>query len=394
MNILMLSTDRSAFDDDSSMRRRLAEQGSLVSALHVIVLTKKEEPFKLLHFGRRVTVHPTLSTSRLTYVVDAYRLGVEILKAHNKGQKWLITTQDPFELGAVGYMLARKFRIPLHVQVHTDPWSDTWRNGHSWNRLRYLLSLFLLQRADGIRVVSERVKRRVLSLGIPKERVTKIPIYVDTAHFFQAKPAFDLRATYPLFKKIVLSIGRLEPEKNFRGLIRAFSTVHQAHADALLIIIGSGKERERLLSLARSLSLEECVKILPWARDVATYYKTCDMYVQPSFYEGWGLAVIEAMASGTPVVMTDVGCAGEVVLSERTGLVVPVADEKALARAILRLLENRELALSLAANGNMAIKKLATKAETLMLYKTSWEKAVKQSQVTSNKSQVNANVFP
>lgn len=379
----MLSTDREIFNADSSVRVRLVDQGSLTSRLHVIVLTGKDEKFSTLHIGRHVTVYPTLSTGKFACIVDAYRIGVEILRAGIRGKNWLVTTQDPFELGAVGYMLTRKFRIPLHLQLHTDPWSDVWRKGHFFNRLRYLLALFLLKRADAIRVVSERVKQHVLALGISNVRVTKVPVYVDVKHFFDAKPTFDLRRSYQDFSRIVLSLGRLQPEKNYHGLIRAFARVYKEHDDTLLLIVGNGPERERLLFLARSLGLEDCVKILPWARDVATYYKTCDIYVQPSIYEGWGLAVIEAMASGAPVVMTDVGCAGEVVVSEKTGLVVPVGDEKMLAHAIGRLLDNRELALTLAANGNAEVKKLATKAETLMLYKTSWEKAVKQYAVDS-----------
>src|SRR3990167_1438553 len=373
MNILMFSTDRAVFDEESPVRRRLTEQASLVSGMHVVVLTKKKDAFDRRHFGKHVTVYPTSSVNRLAYIVDAYRLGVEILRAGRHTSRWLVTTQDPFEVGVVGYLLARKFRAPFHVQLHTDPWSEAWRRGHILNRVRFLLGLFLLKHADGIRVVSERVEKRVLGLGIPRERVTKIPIYVDTEYFFGAKPAFDPRRTYPAYGKVVLSIGRLEPEKNFRGLIRAFAIVHRAHPDALLLIIGSGAERERLLSLARSLSLDDCVKILPLGRGAAAYYKTCDVYVQPSLYEGWGLAVIEALASGAPVVMTDVGCAGEVVKHEESGLVVPVNDEKALAHAIGQLLDNHTLALSLAGSGNGAVKRLATKAETLILYKTNWE---------------------
>ena len=87
MNVLMLSTDRSVFDEDASIRRRLSEQGSLVSALHVIVVAKREEPFKEIHFGRRVTVTPTRSANRFTYIVDAYRLGVQILHTGRKNQK-------------------------------------------------------------------------------------------------------------------------------------------------------------------------------------------------------------------------------------------------------------------------------------------------------------------
>lgn len=376
MNILMISTDRAIFDEASSVQSRLLEQGSLVSHIHVVVLTPKSAQFTQLHLGKHVTVYPTLSVGRLAYIVDAYRIGGEILRNARQDAKWLITTQDPFELGAIGYMLARKFHFPLHLQLHTDPWSVVWRKGHPFNRLRFALAAFLLKKADGIRVVSERVKQSVRLLGIPETRITKIPIYVHVEHFMKATPAFDLHRAYPHFAHVVLSIGRLQPEKNYAGLIRAFADVHKAHEDALLLIVGSGPERERLLFLARSLELDECVKILPWARDVAAYYKTCDVYVQPSLYEGWGLAVVEAMAAGAPVVMTDVGCAGEIVRSEETGLVVPVADEPALAYTINRLLGNHELALTLAANGNAEVKKLATKAETLMLYKTSWLNAV------------------
>jgi glycosyltransferase involved in cell wall biosynthesis len=74
--------------------------------------------------------------------------------------------------------------------------------------------------------------------------------------------------------------------------------------------------------------------------------------------------------------MTDVGCAGEVVLSEESGIVVPVGNEKVLIHAIERLLDNNVFALSLAARGNLEVKKLATKAETTMLYKSSWEHAL------------------
>ncbi|OGZ12840.1 MAG: hypothetical protein A2942_03015 [Candidatus Lloydbacteria bacterium RIFCSPLOWO2_01_FULL_50_20] len=372
----MFSTDRAIFDEDSSVRSRVMEQGSLVSGLHVVVLTGKDAKFSTIHLGKHVTVRPTLSSGKLTFIADAFRIGTEILKHGEKHKDWLVTTQNPFELGAVGYMLAKKFRIPFHVQLHTDPWSDAWRKGNFLNRLRYLLALFLLKRADGVRVVSRRVEMRVRSLGISEKQITKVPIYVDVNYFVKAKPAFDLHRSYPGFSRIVLSLGRLQREKNYHGLIRAFALVRKEHDDALLLIIGSGPEREQLIFLARSLGLEDCVKILPWARDVATYYKTSDVYVQPSNYEGWGLAVIEAAASGMPVVMTDVGCAGEVVLSEKTGLVVPVGDEKNLAYAISRLLDNHELALSLAANGNEVVKKLATKAETLLLYKASWEQAL------------------
>ena len=160
-------------------------------------------------------------------------------------------------------------------------------------------------------------------------------------------------------------------------LIRAFAKVRRSHPDTMLLIVGSGPERDRLLSIARSLEIHEAVVILPWARDVASYYKTCDIYIQPSLYEGWGMAVIEAMASGAPVIMTDVGCAGEVVRTEETGLVIKAGSEQELVFALDRLLSNNALRLKLSGNSLQEVKKLATKAQSLVLYLSSWEKAFK-----------------
>jgi glycosyltransferase involved in cell wall biosynthesis len=375
MKLLMYSTDRSLFDADSPVRMRLQEQADLVTSLDVIVFTPVADKYKEFKLGRKLTVHPTASSSKFSYLPDAYRIGKNILTGAADTGKWLITTQDPFLTGVIGYMLSRKFKVPLHLQLHTDPWSREWRGERLRNTFEFLIARFLLSRAQGVRVVSQRVRTAVLSLGVTPDKITRVPIWVDTAMFRDGVPNFDLHHTYPAFSRIILSIGRLQPEKNYGKLIKTFAHLARIHDDVILLIVGSGPERERLTTLARTLGVEKSVVILPWARDVVSYYKTSDIYVQPSLYEGWGLAVIEAMSSGLPVVMTDVGCAGEVIRDEETGLVVPVGSEDALLSALTRLLEDNSLRVTLAENGKEESKKLATKEDTLRLYKESWQKA-------------------
>lgn len=375
MKLLMYSTDRSLFDVDAPVRERLLEQASLVTSLDVIVFTPVGEKYKMFKLGRKLRVHPTTSTSKFSYLSDAYALGKHIIESEIDKTKWLITTQDPFFTGILGYMLSRKFKIPLHLQLHTDPWSDEWQRERLRNKAELYIAKFLLTKASGVRVVSERVRHSVLALGVTKDKITKVPIAVDVAHFTEGVPSFDLHRTYPNFSRIILSLGRLQPEKNYAKLIKVFARVSRVHDDTMLLIVGSGPERERLTILARTLGLEKSVVIVPWARDVVSYFKTSDIYVQPSLYEGWGMAVIEAMASGLPVVMTNVGCAGEVVRNEETGIVVATGDEDALFSACCRLLEDKTLADSLAQKGKEEVQKLATKAETLELYKTSWQRA-------------------
>ncbi len=375
MKLLMFSTDRALFEADSPVRTRLIEQAALVNHIHVIVLAPSGSAFTLQEVSPSLTLHSTSSKNKFAYLPDAYALGKRILAERHLNDTWLVSAQDPFLVGAIGYLLAKKFALPLQLQLHTDPWSAAWQSERLRNKLEFFIASFLLTRADGIRVVSERVKRNVLALGVPPEKIAVIPIFVDVEHFITAKPSFDLHKSYPLYPRIILSLGRLVPEKNYNKLIRAFREVHRAKADAMLLIIGSGPERERLLSLVNSLDLKDVVVLLPWARDVASYYKNADLYVQPSLYEGWGMAVVEAMASGLPVIMTDVGLAGEVLHDGECGVVVPSTDEKTLASAMLRLLSDDVLRASLGEKAKDAVRQLATKVETLALYKKSWEYA-------------------
>lgn len=371
----MISTDRSIFNTDSAVLLRLKEQAGLVSELHVVVLTPQGEKFQKFHGGEHLTIYPTSSLGKWFYLPDAFRLAKSIITPHGHREKWLVSTQDPFETGALGCLIAKVLRVPLHLQIHTDPWSEAWKHERMMNRARFALMCFLLLQASGIRVVSKRVEESVLRMGIKRELVTRVPIYTDVAMWRNAVPTFDLHASYKMFGKIILSIGRLQPEKNFHGLIRAFAQVRKRHDDALLLIVGSGPLRERLLLLASSLGLAESVIVLPWARDVVSYYKTCDLYVQPSLYEGWGLAVVEAMASGAPVLMTDVGVAGDIVRNRETGLVTSAGDEEALVEAIVEMLASATLRKSLAATALDEVTKLPTHAETFAAYKASWVNA-------------------
>ena len=388
MRLIVIGSDRDFFDEKSAVRARVLEQAELVSEMHVVVFTPKKEQYKTIKIDWHLTIHPTSSVGKWAYLSDAYRIAKQILKQHASKEKWLVSTQDPFESGIVGFIVAKKFDLPFHLQLHTDPFNQAWKEERRMNKFRLFIARLLFTRANGIRVVSDRVSRSLMQLGISRAVITKVPIFVDVARFEHATASFDLHRSYPDFSKIILSIGRLQPEKNYHQLIRAFARVQKIHDDTLLLIVGSGPERERLLAIARSLEIEKSVLLLSWARDVASYYKTSDIYVQPSLYEGWGMAVIEAMASGTPVVMSDVGCAGEILINEKTGLVVPVGDEAALSSGLERLLVDQKLSKMLVLHAKEELKKLANKSETLILYKTSWEKAIQHKENAGKKKKL------
>ena len=121
----------------------------------------------------------------------------------------------------------------------------------------------------------------------------------------------------------------------------------------------------------------ERVKLLGWQDDLEALYGQASCYVLCSDSEGWGMAVIDALVFGVPVVMSDVGLAGEVVVNEESGLVVPVNDVPALAQAMLRVYDSRELRDNLIRGGQRALSKLPDNEGTWLMYMESWKKAIK-----------------
>ncbi|MEK7116162.1 MAG: glycosyltransferase, partial [Patescibacteria group bacterium] len=146
----------------------------------------------------------------------------------------------------------------------------------------------------------------------------------------------------------VLCVARLEPEKGVEVLLHAWPRVCAQFDDARLRIVGDGGERHRLELLARDLNIVEVVEFTGQHADVRPDLAWANVVAQPSHFEGWGLSVIEATAAGRPVVMTDVGCAGEIITNEKSGIVVPVGDVEKLGEGIIHLLHEPVLAGSFA----------------------------------------------
>jgi glycosyltransferase involved in cell wall biosynthesis len=152
---------------------------------------------------------------------------------------------------------------------------------------------------------------------------------------------------------VILSVGRLTELKDFPTLIRAFALVRRK-LPCRLLILGEGDQRASLEGLVSRLGLEEHVLLPGFASNPYSYMAQAAVFVLSSISEGLPSALIEAMAVGTPVVST--ACPSgpsEIITPEVNGLLVPSADPEALAEAILRVLENKELARKLSQAGKL-----------------------------------------
>jgi glycosyltransferase involved in cell wall biosynthesis len=192
---------------------------------------------------------------------------------------------------------------------------------------------------------SREIKAELAYVGVPATNVRHIPYGVDTEVFSPVSESVksDLRRRLGLPSGLlVIFTGRLVHRKGVDVLLEAWSLCHQA-ADAALLIAGAGSERDNLLAQARGLGVESRVRFLGELADVVPYLQAADIYAFASRGEGLPNAVLEAMAAGLPVVATCIGGIVDAIQDSRNGVLVPVEDARATAKALDTLLARPEM---------------------------------------------------
>lgn len=306
MKLLSISTDRKIFDKNSNVAMRQVEYAKGYEEMHIIVFS--DQKFTETVLAPNLWVYPTRSGSKWKYIYDGLKLAKFIVSKRNITN---ITCQDPFETGLIGAIIKDKNpNIELELQIHTDIGSKYFQNFNILNRLRTRLSQFTLIRADHIRVVSNRIKDYLVKF-IDSSKIEIRPIKLDIDKIKNIPVTVDLHKQYPQFERIVLMASRLEKEKNIDMAIDAFAEVLKMRQNVGLVIVGDGSQRGLLQKKVRDLGIEGSVVFLGWQNDVITYYKTCDIFLSTSWYEGYGLSLVEAHSLGIKVVSTDVGIAKE-----------------------------------------------------------------------------------
>ncbi|MBL7132258.1 MAG: glycosyltransferase family 4 protein [Candidatus Omnitrophica bacterium] len=215
---------------------------------------------------------------------------------------------------------------------------------------------FLAIFTDKIIAVSENLRRELIDLKIagPKKIVT-IPLGLELERYLKIENnGFGNRDC-----KLVGIIGRLVPIKNHRMFLDAAKRLKDSLGFGRLIkflIVGDGPLRQELESYAEGLGISEDVTFTGWIRDLEKMYSELDIVVLTSLNEGTPLALIEAQAAARPCVATCVGGVTDVIEEGRSGFLVPARDIDKFTEALLKLLSNPDLALSMGRYGRERIK--------------------------------------
>ena len=170
--------------------------------------------------------------------------------------------------------------------------------------------------------------------AIPPTRVSVLPIFVDVLGLGHIQPRLNAKVLFPQFNFIFFMSSRLTEEKEIMTAVEAFGSVAQGTPRTGLIIAGSGPEEKKLKQKVFELGLTDRILFIGWQEDLISYYKTVDTFVQTSRYEGYGMAFVEAGASGCPVITTPVGVAQTICKDGENSFICPVGDVQCFARAM------------------------------------------------------------
>ncbi len=203
------------------------------------------------------------------------------------------------------------------------------------------------------------------TVGVADKKIRQIYNGVDQDNFFPAeKKNLDLAPTGFLSDNSIVigTVGRLAAVKNQASLIAAFELLMQTaseHRSKLrLIIVGDGPLRDSLKQQVRELGIEQSVWMAGDSRDVPELLRMMDLFVLPSLGEGISNTVLEAMATGLPIVATDVGGNPELLEDGVNGRLVPVNDHQTLVSVLDQMISQKELLKSM---GSLSLQKVGQK---------------------------------
>ncbi|SFS16756.1 Glycosyltransferase involved in cell wall bisynthesis [Granulicella pectinivorans] len=249
----------------------------------------------------------------------------------------LIETSDPDVLHAHGYkadvyawLALRSSSLPLVSTCHT------WYDNDMAARVYGIIDRLVLRQYTAVVAVSQAVEERLKDAGVLPRKIWLIRNGIDLNPFLSI-PLRDGGIGTEHTLHIGLG-GRLTREKGIDVFLRAAHGVLEVLPDVRFSVAGDGPDRVELQCLIDELHIEGNVRLLGRCLDMPLFYASLDMLVSSSRQEGLPIGLLEAMASGLPVIATAVGEVPKMILNGRTGTLVPPEDVEALTREMLRLL--------------------------------------------------------
>jgi N-acetyl-alpha-D-glucosaminyl L-malate synthase BshA len=312
---------------------------------HEIHIVSYAPPFRLRSFHQNIFIHEVGVPSYPLFKYPPYGLGlatklVELVEEYNLE---LIHAHYAVPHAASAYLAKQILNSQRIKTITTLHGTDITLVGADQSFHRVIK--FTIEKSDGVTAVSHYLKQRTIEeFGIQRE-IRVIYNFVDTTRSAQNYNICTREPYAPMGEKILMHISNFRPVKRVGDVVRIFARV-QEQIPSKLILIGDGPERPFIQQLVKELKLTDDVYFLGEQDHTEPLFLCADLFLLPSEQESFGLAALEAMACGVPVIGAKTGGLPEVITHGETGYLFPVGEITNMAEKAVALLsdpENHEL---------------------------------------------------
>src|SRR5919197_715470 len=399
------------------LSRALSRMGANVQ---VVTCDFPNVPYQETVDGVKIFRVNSSSISERDFLLWIYYMNSQMIERGSK-----ILNENPFDLiHAHDWMVARaalklkeQYDFPLVATIHaTEIGRGRGTLYHNYQKTIHDIEQLLTTHSERVICCSNYMSYHIQeNFGISTTKIDTIPNAVDILRFhqisnndYQVMTSLHQRYNIPLSgEKVILYVGRLVQEKELHVLTEAFEkllreNVNNYNNNLSLVIVGEGPIKESLMADVCRRGLQKHIHFLGFVEEptLLALYKLSDIFVIPSLYEPFGLVALEAMASGVPVVVSDIGGLSEIIENGVTGLRFLPGDSNSLTAAIRSILEVPSLAEHLKLNAyNYVVKRddwdLVAK-RTLQTYSKTMAKQERIFAKASNKMRIPnaADAFP
>ncbi len=362
MRVLMLNNEFPPLGGGTGVvNYHLLREMSACDYLYVDLVTssRTRRTYETEQFAPRITIykvpvgnkniHHSSNRELLAYACRGLLLCRRLLQRHRYDLSFAFAGVPA---GAISYALKLVARLPYVVSLQgPDVPGFEARYNYLYPVLKPLLRR-IWSRATVVTAISKE-QQRLAHQTMPDLEIQMIPNGVDTSTF---RPVNGPRQGPEVN---IVCVGRLIERKGQHHLLRAFANLHaQYNFPITLTLVGTGDAEASLHRLANDLGVADAVTFTGFVPrdDMPVLYRRADIFVLPSQNEGMSIALLEAMASGLPVVVTDTGGTAELVQDAVNGYVVPWTDVPALTRALAMMIHDKEGRFRMGCNSRQMVK--------------------------------------
>ena len=316
----------------------LAEHG------HEVHFISYAQPFRLDGFRERVFFHEVEMEQYPLFEHSPYSLALAVAIHDTASKRDLDLVHVHYAIPhATSAWIAREMLLPERELPIVTTLHGTDITLVGLQPTYFSITQFSIMRSQGLTAVSEFLRAEtVKNFGVPKDRIRVIPNFIDPTRYRRGREPCHRKTLAPRGEKIVMHVSNFRPVKRVLDVIEVFARIAPS-VKARLIMVGDGPERPRAAERAEELGVADRVLFLGKHASVDELLSCADLFLLLSESESFGLAALEALACGAPVVASNAGGLPEVVDEGESGYLLPVGDVEGMAAAASAILSDGAL---------------------------------------------------